>query len=219
MKINVSPTTLNILKNFSSINRSIVIKPGNVISTVSINKNIFARAEINETFPTELSIYDLSLFLGGLSLFKDPSFDCSDDKKVTVYDTTGAKSVFYYADPSVITQAPEKELVMPSVDLEFVLDSDVLIQLQKAAAIYSVPDLCLYGQDGKIYLSVNDKKNETSNVYSLPVGETEDEFCHCLKMENMKLLPGTYDVQISNPKVAKFTNKQFNITYWIALEP
>ena len=83
MKINVSPTTLNILKNFSSINRSIVIKPGNVISTVSINKNIFARAEINETFPTELSIYDLSLFLGGLSLFKDPSFDCSDDKKVT----------------------------------------------------------------------------------------------------------------------------------------
>lgn len=219
MKINVSPTTLNILKNFSSINRSIVIKPGNIISTVSINKNIFARAEINETFPTELSIYDLSLFLGGLSLFKDPSFDCSDDKKVTVYDTTGAKSVFYYADPSVITQAPEKELVMPSVDLEFVLDSDVLIQLQKAAAIYSVPDLCLYGQDGKIYLSVNDKKNETSNVYSLPVGETEDEFCHCLKMENMKLLPGTYDVQISNPKVAKFTNKQFNITYWIALEP
>lgn len=219
MKINVSPTTLSILKNFSAINRSIVIKPGNIISTVSINKNIFARAEVNETFPTELSIYDLSLFLGGLSLFKDPSFDCSDDKKVTVYDTTGAKSVFYYADPSVITQAPEKELVMPSVDLEFVLDSDVLIQLQKAAAIYSVPDLCLYGQDGKIYLSVNDKKNETSNVYSLPVGETEDEFCHCLKMENMKLLPGTYDVQISNPKVAKFTNKQFNITYWIALEP
>ena len=219
MKINVSPTTLSILKNFSSINRSIVIKPGNIISTVSINKNIFARAEVNETFPTELSIYDLSLFLGGLSLFKDPSFDCSDDKKVTVYDTTGAKSVFYYADPSVITQAPEKELVMPSVDLEFVLDSDVLVQLQKAAAIYSVPDLCLYGQDGKIYLSVNDKKNETSNVYSLPVGETEDEFCHCLKMENMKLLPGTYDVQISNPKVAKFTSKQFNITYWIALEP
>jgi hypothetical protein len=219
MKVNVSPTTLAILKNFSSINKSIVIKPGNVISTVSINKNILARAEVTESFPTDLSIYDLSLFLGGLTLFKDPYFDCSDDKKVIVNDSTGAKSVFYYADPSVIVTPPDKEIQLPSVDVEFTLESDVLTQLQKAAAIYSVPDLCLYGQDGKIYLSVNDKKNETSNVYSLPVGETEDEFCHCLKMENLKLLPGTYDVQISNPKVAKFVSKQYNVSYWIALEP
>jgi hypothetical protein len=218
-KINVSNNTLQVLKNFSSINKSIVIKPGNIISTISINKNILARAEVSESFPTELSIYDLSLFLGGLSLFKDPSFDCSDEKKVTVNDPSGAKSVFYYADPSVIVTPPDKELSLPSVDLEFLLDSDVLIQLQKAAAIYSVPDLCLYGHDGKIYLSVNDKKNETSNVYSLPVGETEDEFCHCLKMENLKLLPGTYNVQISDPKVAKFVNKQYNVSYWIALEP
>jgi hypothetical protein len=219
MKVNISANTLNILKNFSSINKSIVIKPGNVISTLSINKNILARAEVTETFPTELSIYDLGLFLGGLTLFKDPYFDCSDDKKVTVTDSTGAKSVFYYADPSVIVTPPDKEIELPSIDVQFSLESDVLSQLQKAAAIYSVPDLCLYGHDGKIYLSVNDKKNETSNVYSLPVGTTEDEFCYCLKMENLKLLPGSYDVQISNPKVAKFTGKNNNVSYWIALEP
>ena len=219
MKVNISQNTLNILKNFSSINKSIVIKPGSVISTLSINKNILARAEITETFPSELSIYDLGLFLGGLSLFKDPVFDCSDDKKVTVSDSTGAKSIFYYADPSVIVTPPDKEIELPSIDVSFVLDSDVLTQLQRAAAIYSVPDLCLYGHEEKIYLSVNDKKNETSNVYSLPVGTTDDEFCYCLKMENLKLLPGSYDVQISNPKVAKFTGKNNNVSYWIALEP
>jgi hypothetical protein len=219
MKIGVSPSTMNILKNFSTINKSIVIKPGNVISTLSVNKNILARAEITESFPSEISIYDLSVFLGGLSLFKDPYFDCSNDKKLTVSDSTGAKSVFYYADPSIIVTPPEKQIELPSVDVEFNLDADVLTQLQKAASIYGVPDLCLYGHNGEINLSVNDKKNETSNVYSLPVGKTEDEFCYCLKMENLKLLPGSYEVQISNPKVAKFTGKQNSVSYWIALEP
>ena len=217
MKISVSPSTMNILKNFSTINKSIVIKPGNSIATLSVNKNILARAEIIENFPTDISIYDLSVFLGGLSLFKDPYFDCSNDKKLIVTDSMGAKSVFYYADPSIITTAPENGIKLPSVDVEFELDADVLTQLQKAAGIYGVPDLCLYGDEGKIYLSVNDKKNETSHVYSLPVGETEDEFCYCLKMENLKLMPGSYNVKVSNPKVAQFTGHQ--VTYWIALEP
>ena len=217
MKINVSPTTMNILKNFSTINKSIVIKPGNVISTLSVNKNILARATIQESFPSEISIYDLSVFLGGLSLFRTPYFDCSHDRKLTVSDASGAKSVFYYADPSIIVTPPDKEIEMPSVDVEFRLDAEILIQLQKAANIYGVPELCLYGHNGEINLSVNDKKNETSNVYSLPVGKTDDEFCYCLKMENLKLLAGSYDVQISNPKVAKFTGS--SVSYWIALEP
>ena len=219
--IKISPATINLLKNFSTINKSIVIKPGNTISTLSINKNILAKASIIESFPSEIAIYDLGVFLGGLSLFKSPVFDCSDSKKLIVRDeNTKAKSVFYYADSSIITTPPEKDIELPSEDIKFSLDTDTLSQLLRAAGVYNVPDMCLYSQDGTLLLSVVDKKNDTSNIFSLPVGESEtDDFCFCFKVENLKLLPGSYDVIISKPKVAKFVGKTTDVSYWIALEP
>ncbi|AGH56239.1 sliding clamp DNA polymerase accessory protein [Synechococcus phage S-E7] len=214
----ISRPTIEILKNFCSINKSIVIKPGNKLSTLSINKNILAIAEVDEQFESQISIYDLGVFLGGLSLFDQPKIDTTQTNYVTVSDQTGrSKTRYFYADPDIITQAPEKEISLPSIDVKFRLEAGVLQQLQRAASVYQLPDLCLYGTDGVMNLCVTDKKNDTSNSYSVEVGTTEDSFCFCFKVENLRLLPGDYNVSLSKKNVAMFQGD--GIKYYIALEP
>jgi len=214
----ISRRTIDVLKNFCSINKSIVIKPGNKVSTLSINKNILATANVEETFESELAIYDLSAFLGGLSLFEAPTFNTTNKNFVLISDVAGkSKTKYFYSDPDIITQAPDRDIDLPTEDVFFTLKSQDLVQLQRAAAVYRVEDLCVNGVDGKISLCVTDKKNETSNTYSVQVGETDKEFCHCFKVENLKLLPGDYSVTISNPSVARFVGE--DIKYFIALEP
>jgi|TARA_B100000287_G_scaffold147540_1_gene139269 hypothetical protein len=214
----ITKPTIEVLKNFCSINKSIVIKPGNQIATLSINKNILAIADVEEQFESQISIYDLGVFLGGLSLFDQPKIDTSDSNYVTVSDQRGkSKTRFFYADPDIITQPPEKEITIPSVDVKFRLEAGVLQQLQRAAMVYQLPDLCLYGDGTEMSLCVTDKKNDTSNSYSVQVGASDDEFCYCFKVENLKLLAGDYNVTISKQNVALFQGS--GIKYFIALEP
>ena len=214
----ISKSTIEVLKNFCSINKSIVIKPGNKVSTLSINKNILAIAEVEESFDSQISIYDLGVFLGGLSLFDSPKIDTTQSNYVTVSDQRGkSKTRFFYADPDIITQPPEKEINIPSEDVKFRLEAGVLQQLQRAASVYQLPDLCLFCSDGTMNLCVTDKKNDTSNSYSVEVGESDDQFCYCFKVENLKLLAGDYNVTISKQNVALFQGD--GIKYFIALEP
>ena len=220
-QVKVSENLKNVLKNFCSINNSIVIEPGNVISTLSVNKNILAKAEVTEEFPNQVAIYDLGVFLGGLNLFKSPVFDCSNDTFIKVKNEKGRSSSTYYcADPDIIVKPPSKEIELPSVDVEFTLNADDLSNLLKASSIYQVPDLCVFSNgDGQLQVSVCDKKNDTSNNYSVTVGESEEEICFCFKVENLRLIPGDYKVSISRANVALFQNLNDNVKYWIALEP
>ena len=214
----ITKPTIEVLKNFCSINKSIVIKPGNQIATLSINKNILAIADVEEQFESQISIYDLGVFLGGLSLFDQPKIDTTDSNYVTVSDQRGkSKTRFFYADPDIITQPPDKEITIPSVDVKFRLEAGILQQLQRAAMVYQLPDLCLYGDGTEMSLCVTDKKNDTSNSYSVQVGVSDDEFCYCFKVENLKLLAGDYNVTISKQNVALFQGS--GIKYFIALEP
>ena len=214
----ITKPTIEVLKNFCSINKSIVIKPGNQIATLSINKNILAIADVEEQFDSQISIYDLGVFLGGLSLFDQPKIDTTDSNYVTVSDQRGkSKTRFFYADPDIITQPPEKEITIPDEDVKFRLEAGVLQQLQRAAMVYQLPDLCLYGDGTEMSLCVTDKKNDTSNSYSVQVGVSDDEFCYCFKVENLKLLAGDYNVTISKQNVALFQGS--GIKYFIALEP
>ena len=160
----------------------------------------------------------MGVFLGGLSLFESPKIDTTNTNYVTVSDLQGkSKTRYFYADPDIITQAPEKEINLPSEDVEFRLESKILMQLQRAAMVYQLPDLCLYGDGETMQLCVTDKKNDTSNNYSVEVGTTTEEFCFCFKVENLKLLSGNYDVVLSKTNVALF--KGDGIKYYIALEP
>ena len=214
----LSDNALAILKNFAGINNSILVKQGNKLRTISVAKNILAEAEIKEDFPRDFAIYDLNQFLNGLSLHQDPDLDFNQDSYLSIKE--GKRRVkYFFADPNVIIAPPEKEIVLPSQDVCFQLDSVTLEKLTKAAAVYQLPDMSAIGSNGVVKLVVRDKKNDTSNEYAIVVGETSDEFEFNFKVENIKIIPGAYDVIVSSKLLSKFTNTKYNLTYYIALEP
>ena len=214
----LSESTITILKNFSSINQSILVKTGSKLRTISVMKNILAEAEINEEFPKDFAIYDLTQFLNGLSLHQDPDIDFSNDSYLIIRE--GKRKVkYFFADPEVIVSPPEKQISLPSQDVCFQLEHSQLDKLIKASAVYQLPDLSAVGEAGVIRLVVRDKKNDTSNEYSIVVGETDKEFTFNFKVENIKIIPGSYDVVVSEKLLSQFTNVRYNLKYYIALEP
>ena len=215
----LSDNSLTILKNFAGINNSILVKQGNKLRTISVAKNILAEAEITEEFPRNFAIYDLNQFLNGLSLLhQDPELDFTNDSYIVIRE--GKRRVkYFFADPNVIISPPEKEIKLPSEDVCFQLEHASLEKLLKAAAVYQLPDLSAIGEAGVIRLVVRDKKNDTSNEYSIVVGETDNEFVFNFKVENIKIIPGAYDVVVSEKLLSQFSNTKYNLKYYVALEP
>ena len=214
----LSESTLSLLKNFSTINQSILFKQGNRLRTISVMKNILAEATIGEDLPKDFGIYDLNQFLNGLALHNNPELNFEDDSYVIIKEGR-SRSKYFFADPNVIITPPEKSIDLPSEDVTFELSTDQLDKLLKAAAIYQSPDLSVIGENGVVKILVRDKKNETSNNYDVTVGETDGTFSFNFKVENIKILPGTYDVVVSHKLLSRFTNKNHDLTYFIALEP
>ena len=215
----LSDKTLTLLKNFSSINQSILFKKGSSLKTISVMKNILAEATIEEDLPTDFGIYDLSQFLNvNTTLFNSPELDFVNDGYVVIREGR-SRQRFFFADPNVIITPPEKAIELPSEDVSFELSTDQLDRLLKAAAISQLPDLSVVGGEGVVKILVRDKKNDTSNDYSVVVGETDKEFSFNFKVENIKILPGTYDVVVSQKLLSRFTSKNHDLTYYIALEP
>lgn len=214
----LSDKTLTLLKNFSSINQSILIKPGSKLRTISVMKNILAEVEVEEEFSKEFAIYELSQFLSGLSLHQNPELDFSNDGYVVIREGK-MRSKYFFADPSVIITPPDKEINLPSEDVVFELKTQQLDKLLKAAAVYQLPDLSVVGEAGVVKLVVRDKKNDTSNDFSIVVAESSDEFVFNFKVENIKIIPGTYTVAVSKKLLSRFESQDYKLTYHIALEP
>ena len=214
----LSDTTVSLLKNFSSINQSILFKEGNKLRSISVMKNILAEATVSEDFPKDFGIYDLTQFLNGISLHQNPELDFSKDEYVTIREGK-ARSKYFFADPSVIVSPPEKEITLPSEDVEFTISSQILDKLKKASSVYQLPDISVIGDGETIKLVARDKKNDTSNNFDVEVGETTEVFTFNFKEENLKILPGTYDVVVSSKLLSRFSSQNMDLTYYIALEP
>ena len=217
--MNLSNDTKEVLKNFSSINQNLMVNSGNVIGTMSAMKNIVAKATIPDTFKNEFAIYDLNEFLSALSLFKKPSLNFSD-KSVKLDEEGGGSSLnYFFSDPSIVT-SPKTDITMPSVDVEFTFTQDTFNQIMKASAVLGTPDVEVKGTaGGDVNLVVTDRKNDTSNDFSMKVGENSSStFSHFFKVENLKLLSGDYNVQVSNKGISHFKNISKDVEYFIALE-
>ena len=218
----LSESTLSLLKNFSTINQSILFKQGTKLRTISVMKNILAEATVSEELPKDFGIYDLGQFLNGLSLHNSPELDFQEDNYVVIKEGR-SRSKYFFADPQVIVTPPEKEMTLPSEDVSFELSTDQLDKLLKAAAIYQLPDLAVVGGNGVVKIVVRDKKNDTSNDFAITVGETSNYFCKNFsfnfKVENIKILPGNYEVVVSSKLLSRFRSKNQDLTYFIALEP
>ena len=214
----LSDKTISVLKNFSSINQSILFKEGSKLRTISVMKNILAEATVTEEFMKDFGIYDLNQFLNGLSLHQSPELDIENDSYMVIREGK-MRSKYFFADPNVIISPPEKDIVLTSEEISFDLNTQQLDKLLKASAVYQLPDLSVVGENGVVKLVVSDRKNDTSNDFSIIVGETEHKFSFNFKVENIKILPGSYQVSISKKLLSKFVNSDKNLTYWIALEP
>ena len=221
-KVILSKKTLDVLKNFSTINSSIVFRKGSTVRTISNAENILAKFTGEEVFPTDFAIYDLSQFLSGISLFNDPQLEFTSNDFVSIRGgRTSAK--YYFSDPEItLKSAPEKNVNFPGADVQFNLTGEELVQLQKASAVYSLPDLTFYSEEGsnEIKLILRDKENDTSNTYDLTVaGCSTGTYSLDLKIENIRLLPGDYTVKVSKHLISEWTNVNADLTYYIALEP
>ena len=221
-KVILSEQTLDVLKNFSTINSSIVFREGSTVRTISNAENILAKFTGEEVFPTDFAIYDLSQFLGGISLFNDPQLEFTSNDFVSIRGgRTSAK--YYFSDPEItLKSAPEKNVQFPGADIQFNLTGDDLIALQKASAVYGLPDLTFQSEEGldTIKLILRDKENDTSNTYDLTVaGCSTGTYSLDLKIENIRVLPGDYSVKVSKHLISEWTNANVDLTYYIALEP
>ena len=219
MDMKLSEKTIDLLENFSSINQSILVKKGTKLRTISVMKNILAEAEVDENFEKDFGIYDLPQFLNGVGLMNDPDIDLKHDSYMIIREGKTTKVKFAFADPEVIITPPEKPISLPTADVCFQLESVQLQKLLKASSVYQLPDLAAIGNGEEITLVVRDKKNDNSNEFALTVGKTDKIFEFNFKIENIKLIPGSYDVVISKKLLSKFTNSNYNLDYYIALEP
>jgi len=212
----LSNETISVLKNFSTINQNLVIKGGNKIATMSAMKNIVAKAEVIEEFPQQFAIYDLNEFLSAISLFSKPELEFENDFVMITEEGTSKSLKYWYSDPSVVT-TPTKDITMPECEVKFNLPSDTLAMVTKAAAVIGAPDMAL--ESGS--LKVTDKKNATANNYALDldVNSESDNYKFWFKVENLKLIQGSYDVQVSSKNISHFKNSTGNVEYFIALEP
>ena len=208
--------TISVLKNFSTINANLMVKTGSSLLTMSAMKNIVAKAEVSEKFPIDFAIYDLNEFLSQLSLFGKPDLEFNDGFVIITEEGTSDSLKYWFSDPSVVT-TPTKEISMPSTELTFTLSSETLARVIQAGAVTGAPDMSLSG--GK--LMVTDKKNTTANAFetSLDVGQVDAEYKFWFKVENLKLMPGSYDVGLTSKKIGHFTSTKLGVQYWIALEP
>ena len=217
--MNISTDTLSVLKNFSDINQNILVKPGNKIQTISTMKNILAEAEVTEKFDSEFAIYDLPEFLRAVELFQKPSLNFNGGSNVQIADNNSKQSIkYFFADKSVIV-APTKNITMPDKEVTFTLKKDDFARLQKGVMTLNLPDVAVKGNGKLITLVATDKKNKSSNDYSISVGETNKTFTAYFKAENFKMVSDDYDVAISKQKISHFVNRNKPIQYWIALEP
>ena len=215
----LSNDTKDVLKNFSTINQNLLVKSGNVINTMSAMKNIVAKATIPDSFANEFAIYDLNEFLSAMSLFKSPTLDFGDQSVRLNEEGGGSSLKYFFSDPSVVT-TPKTEITMPSVDVEFTFTQDTFNAIQKASAVLGVPDVVLKGTaGGDVELTVTDRKNETSNDFSIKVSDNSPtDFTFFFKVENLKLLAGDYKVQVSEKGISHFAHVNKQIEYFIALE-
>ena len=221
--LKLSKATMDVLKNFASINSNILVSPGNVLTTVSPMKNLMGKATVEESFDVEFGIWDLNKFLGTVSLFSDPHLTFEEDHVIISNESNTSRVVYHYSEPSLLT-TPPRDVNMPEGVLRFEFTESELSEVMKASSVLQLPDLKITGgeESDDVLLVLTDKSDPTSNSYTVStVGNPVDgisSYSFYFKVESLKILPGTYTVEISDKSVSQFTNDVEDITYWIALE-
>jgi hypothetical protein len=215
----LSDSTLQVLKNYASINSNLVVEEGNTLQTISEAKNVLSKSTISEVFPSRFGIYDLNEFLNVLGLVDRPRLKF-EDNSVLIGDSTGRSKVRYYFSDTEMLTAPSKEVKMPDTDVRFSLDNDTLNKIKRAASALGHNELQVSPSGGVVSLTVTSTENSTANSFSIDVEGSAniDKYNFIFNISNLKMTPGNYEVEISSKLISKFTNTETDLKYWIALE-
>ena len=214
----LNENTLNIMKNFATINQNLLVQQGNTIKTINEARNVVSTAVLDQEFTQQFGIYDLNEFIGVLGLVDTPNLKF-DDESVSVSDSTGRSKVKYFFSPEETLTSPTKDINMPDPEVKFTLDKDTLNKVKRAASTLGHSEVSIRPSNGVLSLAVVDNENSTSNTYSIDVdGEFSGNFNFVLSIANLKILPGDYEVHISSKLITEFKHKELNVRYWIALE-
>jgi len=214
----LSNETLNVLKNFAGINSGIEFKTGNKIATISSTKTVLAKATLPDEFPQDFCIYDLNQFLSVHSLGKDTELDF--DSNNVIFKSGRSKTKYRMTAKSMIVSAPEKELTLPSVDGSFKLKDEDLAQALKNSAVLGSPNIAFESDGSKISVTNFNAKDDSAHTNTIEIGTTDSDkqFKAVFLVENFKMIPGTYNVQVSSKGLASFVNEKGDLQYWIAIE-
>ena len=238
-KVLLKKETQEILKNFATINSSILFRKGSTIKTISVGENAVAEYGCEEEFPQDFGIYDLSQFLTGLDLFsheekgkngapdiwQEPVLEFDNQSFVTIHGqgkAAGYRAKYFFSSPEItLKAAPEKDINFPDSDMEFSIQPEDLKKLEEAAKVFSNPDLSIKSdEDGSIKLEVCDREDPTSNVYTQRIkGHTTGSYEFYMKIDNIRVCKGAYDIKVSRNLITEWKHKGLNLTYYIALEP
>lgn len=214
----LSTRTIDLLKNFAAINSNIVIETGNTLRTVSVAKNVVATATIEETFPNQIGIYDLSEFLSVLNLVDSPNLTYGQHA-INVADGCGLSSVKYHTSDPEMLVSPTKEIIMPECEVKFILNTDTLSKIKRAASALGHSEISIRPADNAVEIAVVDSKDPTSNSFSITVeGTYEDTFEYILNVANLKVISENYEVGISKKFISQFKSLDSELEYFIALE-
>lgn len=210
----LSETTQKILKNYASINGSLLFKPGSVLKTINREGSVLASAKIEEDIPEEAGIYDLAKFISVISLFEEPNLDFKGTHLVIHQDKQ--KTKYTYADKSLLKTPPDKEINFPEPDVELTVSEKHLSDVLKAAGVLKLPEIAFVGEDGKCTLCAINQSDPSADSYSIELGETKDTFRLMIKTENLVMIPGDYEVSLTSKGISKFKSKQ--LEYIIAVD-
>lgn len=225
----ISNNTIEVLKNYAEINQSLIFRQGSVLKTVNEQTNVLSKCTVNETFPQDFAIYDLNKFLGVLSLFTDPELTYREtsvaiQSSVDANHFTAGDQVaeYQFASKSLFEEEEkilDKEIELPSVEANFHLEEKYLMQIMRAASVMGLPEVAVEAsENGNIHMKAVDSKTSVDS-FSVDVGRaSETTFKMIFKIENLKLMRGSYDVSLSNKGLGHFSHSTKELEYWIATE-
>lgn len=212
----ISKETIGFLKSFSGINQSIWVDPGQVIKTMSPQKTVIATAKVAEEFGVAFGIYDLQQFLGVVSLFDEPEFNF---KKDSVEIASGrSKTRYRYVAKNLLVTAPEKDLQFPDSAVTFDVSGDDLKTLMQSANVLGLPHICVESRDNELVMFATDDDESASNEYSISVGPGTSPSKYKFRVDNLRLMPGAYEISISDNSISKFKCHDTDVVYFIATE-
>jgi hypothetical protein len=213
----LSDDMLSMMKNFSSINSSIVLRKGNVQRSMSSNKTVLVEAEFADDIPVDFGIYDLNQFLGNVMTLNNPDLTFKAD--CVVMNDGKMKLEYHACSPTLIISPPDKDLVMKSVDVKFDITTDTLNKMLKLATMNNLPNLSIIGKNGKLVAMAHDKKADTSNTVMTDLCPYDGkDFDASFSVDNIKVISDDYTVEIMGSGFSKFTSKTRKLKYFVALE-